>query len=266
MGLFSKETCVLCGSEVGSLSRTKLNNGNFLCSECVAKVGISQGFSMDTLKGLSVDKIKKRIKQHEEDTKENLYRVSKFTPSYKVGGYVWFDDSNKWFVFPKGTFSSKIENCYVFKYDEIIDYEVLEDGTTITKGGFGKALVGGAVFGLAGAIAGGSSKKTKEICNKLEIKVTTRNQDRPVVYLNLINTQFKKDSLVYKTAYKSVQDVLSKFQIVLDQLEQEKGVNKKEISKNVSTADEIKKFKELLDSGTITQEEFDVKKKELLNL
>ena len=37
-------------------------------------------------------------------------------------------------------------------------------------------------------------------------------------------------------------------------------------SSSVSVADEIKKFKELLDIGAITQEEFDAKKKELLNL
>ena len=30
--------------------------------------------------------------------------------------------------------------------------------------------------------------------------------------------------------------------------------------------DELKKFKDLLDSGVITQEEFDTKKKQLLNL
>lgn len=35
---------------------------------------------------------------------------------------------------------------------------------------------------------------------------------------------------------------------------------------NSSNADEIKKYKELLDMGAITQEEFDQKKKELLNL
>lgn len=35
---------------------------------------------------------------------------------------------------------------------------------------------------------------------------------------------------------------------------------------SVSAADEIKKFKELLDSGIITQEEFDAKKKQLLGL
>ena len=34
----------------------------------------------------------------------------------------------------------------------------------------------------------------------------------------------------------------------------------------VSAADEIKKFKELLDIGAITQEEFDAKKKQLLGL
>lgn len=34
----------------------------------------------------------------------------------------------------------------------------------------------------------------------------------------------------------------------------------------VSSADELKKFKELLDSGVITQEEFDAKKKQLLGL
>ena len=34
----------------------------------------------------------------------------------------------------------------------------------------------------------------------------------------------------------------------------------------VSSADELKKFKELLDMGIITQEEFDAKKKQLLGL
>ena len=36
--------------------------------------------------------------------------------------------------------------------------------------------------------------------------------------------------------------------------------------KETSNADELKKYKELIDSGVITQEEFDAKKKELLGL
>ncbi|WP_080488158.1 SHOCT domain-containing protein [Oenococcus oeni] len=37
-------------------------------------------------------------------------------------------------------------------------------------------------------------------------------------------------------------------------------------SKTVSGADEISKFKALLDEGTITKEEFDAKKKQILGL
>ena len=38
------------------------------------------------------------------------------------------------------------------------------------------------------------------------------------------------------------------------------------VKQDVSSADEIKKYKELLDAGIITQEEFDAKKKQLLGL
>lgn len=41
---------------------------------------------------------------------------------------------------------------------------------------------------------------------------------------------------------------------------------KQEAINNNSNADELKKYKELLDSGVITQEEFDAKKKQLLGL
>ena len=38
------------------------------------------------------------------------------------------------------------------------------------------------------------------------------------------------------------------------------------VVEQTSVADEIRKFKELLDMGAITQKEYDLKKKELLNL
>ena len=47
----------------------------------------------------------------------------------------------------------------------------------------------------------------------------------------------------------------------------EQPINVKVVSRDAeSQADELKKFKELLDSGIITQEEFDAKKKQLLGL
>ena len=264
MGIFSKETCILCNAEVGSFNRTKLNNGTFICSDCVAKTKLTNGWNINTLKSSNAEQIKERIIYVEKSERENQDRINRFTPTHKEGGYIWFDDNNKWFVIPKGAISPKIDRSHIFDYSEILNFEVLEDGNSITKGGLGKAIVGGAIFGLAGAIAGGTSKKTKQICNKLEIKLTTKNIDEPVIYINLINTETKKNGFVYKTASKSVQNILSKFQIILNQQSEDKNIPCDKF--NISVADEIKKYKELLDMGVITQEEFNQKKSELLNL
>ena len=50
------------------------------------------------------------------------------------------------------------------------------------------------------------------------------------------------------------------------EFEKEKAVSSNATNTSVSSADELKKFKELLDSGVISQEEFDAKKKQLLGL
>lgn len=51
-------------------------------------------------------------------------------------------------------------------------------------------------------------------------------------------------------------------------IEKNKTNNSMQINqeKQVSSADELRKFKELLDEGIITQEEYDLKKKQLLDL
>lgn len=46
----------------------------------------------------------------------------------------------------------------------------------------------------------------------------------------------------------------------------EKAKNPTLSASTLSAADELKKYKDLFDSGTITQEEFNAKKKQLLNL
>lgn len=56
--------------------------------------------------------------------------------------------------------------------------------------------------------------------------------------------------------FSSISELLQKRQTTLD-------VNTKS---NISNAEELKKYKELLDNGIITQEEFDGKKKQLLGL
>lgn len=67
---------------------------------------------------------------------------------------------------------------------------------------------------------------------------------------------FKSDESM-ETAYAMI---MKHFGAYIDEKSNPIAVNQ------VSAADELKKFKELLDTGIITQEEFDAKKKQLLGL
>ena len=82
------------------------------------------------------------------------------------------------------------------------------------------------------------------------------------MYINLIESlNVKKSGSIYKSASSIAQDIISILEIIS---------HENEVSKNSSSSDsiaeEIKKYKELLDIGAITQEEFDAKKKQLLQL
>lgn len=192
-----------------------------------------------------------------------------FVPTKKVGDYFVVNEKDKTWAVPTGLFKKVVQPTSVHKYSEIVSFELLEDGNSITKGGLGRAVVGGAMFGGVGAIVGGSTgkKKTKGVCTKLQVKITLNNMSTPNVYVNLIETSTKKDSLIYTAAYSSAQEILSILQIICSQKENETESNtESKSSTTVSATDEIKKFKELLDMGAITEEEFETKKKELLNL
>ncbi|EPZ54444.1 hypothetical protein H477_3583 [[Clostridium] sordellii ATCC 9714] len=43
----------------------------------------------------------------------------------------------------------------MYNYKDIIEFELLEDGESITKGGLGRAVAGGVLLGGVGAIVGG---------------------------------------------------------------------------------------------------------------
>lgn len=73
----------------------------------------------------------------------------------------------------------------------------------------------------------------------------------------------------YATANDYVKNLYLEVKKVFDEYkakESESAVGNTAVVQEVSAADEIKKFKDLLDSGIITQEEFDAKKKQLLGL
>ena len=80
------------------------------------------------------------------------------------------------------------------------------------------------------------------------------------------NNFFNENSFTFDTTVQSNEKMNEVADYVRGKVEEAKNGGGQTVVKEASAADEIKKFKELLDMGIITQEEFNAKKKQLLGL
>ncbi|MEK7001074.1 SHOCT domain-containing protein [Clostridioides difficile] len=257
MGLFGgKEPCCICGEK----GKQKISDG-VICSECLKKY--KDTFSIveptDVIKKISSEEIKKSISL----TLENRKKFESFNASKKVGIYLLVDENKKQLII-SDKISNLNKNKRVYDFREIISFELLEDDETIVKSGLGGAIGGGLLFGETGAIAGSilGKKKIKTYVNSLKIKITINNIKNSTKYIYLINSKTSTNSSLYKESYNYAQEILSTLSIITSS----ESIEDKKESISSSTADEILKYKNLLNMEAITQEEFDAKKKELLNL
>ena len=164
----------------------------------------------------------------------------------------------------------------VYTFDELNSYELLENGSSVMSGGLGigRAVVGGVLAGGVGAVLGGVTKKKKQRnhVDSLKIMVTFKNRTPQSVTLDYIKKKQEKDKKYEKILIKA-KETMAGFDYIVSELEVGKQdeligavshANEESIS--LSPTDEIRKYKELLDDGIISQEEFDAKKQELLGL
>lgn len=189
-----------------------------------------------------------------------------FRPTKEVGAYFAVDEKSRLWAVGKGLFPS-LKNAVPYSYDDIVDFELIEDGSSIVSGGVGRAVVGGMLFGAVGAVVGGvtGKKKAKQTCTSLMVKITVNNTACPVEYIKLISAETVKNGFVYKAAFQNAQEIISLLQVICSQRSSTKAEPQTHTN-SISPAEEIRKYKELLDDGIITDEEFQAKKKQLLGL
>lgn len=159
----------------------------------------------------------------------------------------------------------------IFHFGEIRSFELLEDDSQVVGGGVGMALVGGAFFGGAGAVAGSmvGGKKTKKTVDNLLLKINLRDIDFPCVIIPYITKTVKVTSNDYKKALGAAHETISCIELILDTAAQSDPGIPQQPTQAANSADPIetvKKMKELLDMGVISEDEFDAKKKDLLGL
>lgn len=92
--------------------------------------------------------------------------------------------------------------------------------------------------------------------------IHTKVPQYPALYVHHIyNMVVKTDSIIYRSAKSNAEALMAKLTQITAS-----NTNVAHNDNSDSAADEIAKYKSLLDSGAITQEEYDKKKKELLNI
>lgn len=129
--IFSKQTCEICKAEVGALSRTKLKDGKFVCSECTKNC--SKFFS-PVLYDLE------EFKKHLEYMKmqDELYKKEFETIpiEQKVGLMKVLPPEGITFADSIGMFEIKYSKNKdqklkeLFRYDEIMDFKTYAKNTT----------------------------------------------------------------------------------------------------------------------------------------
>lgn len=235
-------TCPVCGGKLGLLNREKSADG-LICASCsnffYSKLGFRAAKQLTSVLSAYWAILETRRKAFKET--DSIYDGDAL--------FVSIDKENRLFYF--GHRGGDKGPRMIYSFDEVAGYEsdVPDDLTvTETKGGIGRAVIGAAVAGPVGAIVGAATAKTETRKGRSKENVSIRFA-LPLGESRLPTTVYPGGMTAF---LKSCKDSQEKPQAA--------------VPPTSSAADELLKFKQLLDMGAITEAEYNVKKTQLLGL
>ena len=199
--------------------------------------------------------IRQRQKEDEEKNEADKREQEEFSKIFyanRTVSLIEIDDKNHLFMFGK-------KLSYIFKFSDILSYDVKVNGTTQIKGGGAGALIGGSLFGVTGAVVGNalSTKQAKESIDNVTVVISLNKIDYPVLTINC------------GTAINYANKIATAVEQMIEISNRENTTPQKSLKTNDSTLDDITKireFKKLFDEGILTEEEFIAKKKQILGI
>ncbi|KZE39852.1 hypothetical protein AV656_00745 [Bhargavaea cecembensis] len=256
MGFFDlKAICGVCNDEVG-LNRVKVKRSNaWLCPSCLKKVGGAMAININKT---TIDEINAIIQDKEDklgddpfSRAENMY---KFCKENNFGSGF----NEKW-----GVKHFKVLQDNLIRGEKVLmTFIGLHNYQTTTKhdSNYAYAITNKRIIFGQKSLTG---EKFKAV-NHERINDVSFNKGMIFGVLTIDTPQEKFNIALDSSSASSINNAIHE---VLDKLKSSGDeASSLQSSNYASSADEIIKFKGLLDSGIITKEEFEAKKKQLLGL
>ena len=165
------------------------------------------------------------------------------------------ENTKRWAVY-------KSEQSPIYDFKDIIKVELDENGNKyVSQNGVLRAVVGSAVFGGVGAIVGATTATKSPTINSLNVIVYSSRISDPVITIPLIISPVSDSSALYSRNKADAIKLMGMLNAIAVQNEPAKVENVSAIS----NADELAKYKKLLDEGAISEEEYKEVKSKILN-
>ncbi len=156
-----------------------------------------------------------------------------------------------------------------YNFSDIISYEIYENKNSVVKGTAGKALVGGVFFGLGGAIVGSSMSRGVETnCNELKLMIRVNDITDPLIIVTYVeNGLLNKESDEYKRMRSNLQEVCSYLEYMTNntkEMQPQPAIEQK--TPILNKKEELEELKNLVNSGLISEEDYEKSKNKILGI
>jgi hypothetical protein len=271
MGLFEKKECALCGGKAGLITRYKIADGDFICGDCRRRMSPNT----DGFKYMTVEDVEEQIRRKEENDE-------RFQNEFVISRQFDFDSRHPMMVVDDehGEFAMlKDANPDIFSFDMVTSYNV-DLTTSVLSEEEKKQAQGSGLTGILNFLLSDDFRSRYPDMPRCPTgcKVTDMHFE-----INFGDNPFNADQIRidvlpgWSTSEIEVDKAFHCANEMYQCFKEYKSGLRKPAAASAASADtaapsgtdaieQVKKLKELLDIGALTQEEFDTKKKELLGL
>ena len=268
MGLFEKKECALCGGKAGLITRYKITDGRYICGDCRSKMSPNT----DGISDMTLEDVEEQI--HIKEVNDE-----RFNNNFTITRQFDFDSRHPMMAVNdnQGEFAIlKDAKPDIFSFDHVISYDVDLHTKALSEE---ERKKDSGIWGILNYILSDDFRSRYPDMPRCPqgCKVTGM-----YFQINFGNNPFNADKIridmlpgwstaetEVEKAYRCANEMyqcFKEYKSGLRPISSDAGQSGSNTAGGISAIDQVRQLKELLDIGALTQDEFDKKKKELLDL